>query len=324
MPKTLGRILCLGLLLGAGPLPNARPTESSPPTSDGPALGDLGKVGTVEFPTSCDPSVQKEFERGVALLHSFFYSEARRVFTLVAEKDPDCAMAYWGIAMTYDHPIWTAPDSSELAAGAAAVDRALAASEKDGRESEYIRAMEAFYAGLECRSRMPRPARVVPRPSSTDSKGGRCVSVGRWSGWPRITRRTAMRALRAPSWHRTSGRSDSGTEASAEILETWYAKEPNHPGWPTSHPQLRLSRAGGQGLARRNAYAAMQPWVPHALHMPHIYTRSACGRRPSRPTWLADAARKDAAFAIPTPHPSKSHALDYLIYAYLQSGQTEG
>src|SRR5215468_6894752 len=72
-----------------------------------PEPGDLRGVGKVTFPITCSPEVQSDFARGVALLHSFFYEEARRVFTSVAERDPKCAMAQWGIAMTWWHPIWT-------------------------------------------------------------------------------------------------------------------------------------------------------------------------------------------------------------------------
>src|ERR1043166_881821 len=74
-----------------------------------PEPGDLRGVGKVTFPITCSPGVQPDFARGVALLHSFFYEEARRVFTSVAERDPKCAMAQWGIAMTWWHPIWTPP-----------------------------------------------------------------------------------------------------------------------------------------------------------------------------------------------------------------------
>ena len=76
-----------------------------------PEPGDLRGVGKVTFPITCAPDVQSDFARGVALLHSFFYEEARRVFTSVAERDPKCAMAQWGIAMTWWHPIWTPPNS---------------------------------------------------------------------------------------------------------------------------------------------------------------------------------------------------------------------
>src|SRR5438132_10108484 len=91
-----------------------------------PKPGDLRAAGKVEFPISCASSVQSEFSRGVALLHSFFYEEARRVFTSVAERDPKCAMAQWGIAMTWWHPIWTPPTPNEMSAGKAAIEKAMA------------------------------------------------------------------------------------------------------------------------------------------------------------------------------------------------------
>src|SRR6266446_4449795 len=79
-----------------------------------PEPGDLRGVGKITFPITCAPEVQSDFARGVALLHSFFYEEARRVFTSVAERDPKCAMAQWGIAMTWWHPIWTPPTPNEM------------------------------------------------------------------------------------------------------------------------------------------------------------------------------------------------------------------
>ena len=86
--------------------------------------GDLRTVGKIDFPISCKPELQEEFARGVALLHSFFYEEARRIFTAVSEQDPKCAMAQWGIAMTWWHPIWTPPTPDEMKAGKAAIDKA--------------------------------------------------------------------------------------------------------------------------------------------------------------------------------------------------------
>src|SRR5437660_8339299 len=91
-----------------------------------PEPGDLRGVGKITFPVTCAPDVQSDFARGVALLHSFFYEEARRVFTSVADRDPKCAMAQWGIAMTWWHPIWTPPTPDEMRAGKAAVEKAMA------------------------------------------------------------------------------------------------------------------------------------------------------------------------------------------------------
>src|SRR5205807_10080403 len=95
-------------------------------TSTVPEPGDLRAAGQIEFPISGAAGIRPEFERGVALLHSFFYEEARRIFTGVAQKDPNCAMAQWGIAMTWWHPIWTPPTPEEMKAGSAAIDKATA------------------------------------------------------------------------------------------------------------------------------------------------------------------------------------------------------
>src|SRR5882724_9691584 len=117
-----------GELRAAGnpPSPGYGVTERTHERATGsrPEPGDLRTVGRIEFPISGAAAVRPEFERGVALLHSFFYEEARRIFTGVAEKDPNCAMAQWGIAMTWWHPIWTPPTAEEMAAGRAAIDRA--------------------------------------------------------------------------------------------------------------------------------------------------------------------------------------------------------
>src|SRR5204863_9888138 len=103
-------------------------------TSAVPEPGDLRAAGTVDFPVSCVPAVRAEFIRGVALLHSFFYEEARRIFTEVAEKDPTCAMAQWGIALTWWHPIWTPPIPNEMSAGRGAAEKAMAMTGDTGRE----------------------------------------------------------------------------------------------------------------------------------------------------------------------------------------------
>src|SRR4029453_18255014 len=110
-----------------------------------PEPGDLRAAGKVDFAISCEPSVQSEFSRGVALLHSFFYEEARRVFTSVAERDPKCAMAQWGIAMTWWHPIWTPPTPDEMSAGKAAIKKAMAMNPGTDRERGFITALNVYY-----------------------------------------------------------------------------------------------------------------------------------------------------------------------------------
>jgi tetratricopeptide (TPR) repeat protein len=296
------------------------------------ALGDLGKVGTVKFPTSCDPALQAEFERGVALLHSFFYREARRVFVEVARKDPECAMAHWGIAMSYYHPIWTAPDSAELAAGTAAVEKALAAKKTSEREREFIRAIEAYYKGLDT----PDLAAAEPAPAPSCHGGAVVDSKGRAACFKREMEKLVTRhpddvdgaAFFALSLLATAPVGDPelrNQKQSAALLEKWYAQKPRHPGLAHylihsyDYPPL-----AAKGLPAAQAYAGIAPEVPHALHMPsHIFTRLGMWEETIRSNQAsAEAARKYAAANHPEAASFEElHALDYMAYAYLQTAQ---
>ena len=144
---------------------------SAPKRSAVPEPGDLRAAGTVDFKVSCAPEVRSEFIRGVALLHSFFYEEARRIFTEVAARDPNCAMAHWGIAMTWWHPIWTPPTSDEMRAGKAAIEKAMAMKAGTDLERGFITALNAYYntpdsptaglVGQSCHGPVGAPDRVV-------------------------------------------------------------------------------------------------------------------------------------------------------------------
>ncbi len=131
-------IVLVGLVIGLFALDDAR-------SATAPEPGDLRAAGKVNFPVSCAPEVQPDFSRGVALLHSFFYEEARRIFTSIAERDPKCAMAQWGIAMTWWHPIWTPPTPDEMAAGKTAISKAMAMEGGTDRERGFITALNVYY-----------------------------------------------------------------------------------------------------------------------------------------------------------------------------------
>jgi hypothetical protein len=118
--------------------------------------GDPSKLGKVSFPVSCEASVQPQFSSAVAMLHSFWYEKASDTFTAVAQKDPTCGMAYWGIAMTYYHPVWQAPGPADLKAGAAAAEKAKSAGAKTQRERDYIAAY-CRYPDVLHRRRQARP-----------------------------------------------------------------------------------------------------------------------------------------------------------------------
>src|SRR5947209_4320779 len=293
-----------------------------------PEPGDLRGVGKVTFPITCAPDVQSDFARGVALLHSFFYEEARRVFTAVAERDPKCAMAQWGIAMTWWHPIWTSPTPDEMSAGKAAIEKAMAMNPGTERERGFIRALNIYYNSPDART-----AAAV---------GQSCHGpVG-----PRdrvVAYETAMRQLRdkypddfevqtfyafavlSVGYATPNDTTLSKQREAAGILEKLWKQNPNHPGvvhyliHSYDYPQFAQ-----RGLAAAKAYDSIAPWVPHALHMPsHIFTRlgmwdeSIAANRASAEASRAYAAmrHRDATEA------EELHALDYMAYSYLQKAQ---
>jgi tetratricopeptide (TPR) repeat protein len=293
-----------------------------------PEPGDLRGAGNVTFPISCEPAMQSEFARGVALLHSFFYEEARRVFTSVAERDPKCAMAQWGIAMTWWHPIWTPPTPDEMRAGKAAIEKAMAMNAGADRERGFITALNVYY--------------TTPDGSTAGPVGQSCHGpVG--SRDRVVAYEKAMRQLRdkypddfevqtfyafavlGVGYATPNDTTLSKQLEAAAILEKLRKQNPNHPGvvhyliHSYDYPQLAQ-----RGLAAAQSYASIAPWVPHALHMPsHIFTRlgmwdeSIAANRASVEASRAYAAmrHRDATEA------EELHALDYLAYSYLQEAQ---
>jgi len=321
--------LMLAALLVMVPVAHA----AKKPESTTRTLGDLGKVGTVHFPTTCDPAVQKEFERGVALLHSFFYAEARKVFEGVAQRDPQCAMAWWGVAMTYYHPLWAPPDSAELAAGQAAVDKAVAAAKQDGREREFVRAIQAYYKGLDTPD--PPGAQAAAAPSchaggATLDIKGRAACFSREmskvvTDFPDDVDAASFFALSLVATAPPGDPKLANQTQAAALLERWYAKQPEHPG--LAHYLIHsydYPPTAQKGLAPARAYADIAPWVPHALHMPsHIFTRLGMWEETIRSNLAsAEAARRYAEMNHPGATSFEAlHALDYCMYGYLQTAQ---
>jgi hypothetical protein len=121
--------------------PTLAAAEDTPPS----AVGGQAQLGQVEFPVSCTPAAQQQFNRAVAILHSFWYEEAIKAFGVVTETDPDCAMGDWGVAMSYWTPLWSPPTEATLKAGSAAVRKAQAIGTKTDRERDYIEAIATFY-----------------------------------------------------------------------------------------------------------------------------------------------------------------------------------
>jgi tetratricopeptide (TPR) repeat protein len=297
-------------------------------TSVVPKPGDLRTAGTVNFPISCAPAARPEFIRGVALLHSFFYEEARRIFTEVAAKDPTCAMAQWGIAMTWWHPIWTPPTSDEMSAGKAAAAKAMALKAGSDRERGFITALNAYYntadgpttatVGQSCHGPVGPRDRVVAYEKAMRKLCDR---------YPDDVEAQTFHALAvlAVGYANPADTTLSNQLQAAGILEKLWKKNPQHPG--VAHYLIHsydYPALAERGLAAARSYSSIAPWVPHALHMPsHIFTRlgmwedSIAANRSS-----ADASRAYAAMRHrDATEAEELHALDYMAYSYLQEGQ---
>ena len=274
------------------------------------------KLGRVHFPTSCKPEFQPAFERGLALLHSFGYGEAEKAFAEVAAKDPRCAMAQWGIAMSQFHVIWGPPTESEFAAGRAAAQKAAAIGAQSTREREYIAAIGAFYQG----DGVPHPARVAAFEHAM-------AGVAERHPEDREAAIFHALALLGVAYNSPPDKTYARQKQAAEILNRLLPLEPEHPG--IAHYLIHsfdYPALAELALPAARAYARIAPSSPHALHMPsHIFTRLGLWRESIESNLAsAEAARK----LVAKTHPGATsydalHAMDYLEYAYLQTGQDE-
>jgi tetratricopeptide (TPR) repeat protein len=272
-------------------------------------------LGHVSFPTSCGAQAQPIFERGVALMHSFWYEEASRTFREAQAADTACAMAYWGIASSYLHPLWAPTPPADLAVGAAAVARARALSTSTPRERDYVEAIGAYYdqyATVPHGQRLRRWSQAMARLHQSHPEDSEAaiiyaltlVAVGQ------IVPHDSALAL---------------DRAAGEILEPLFARQPNHPG--LAHYLIHAYDSPALAAEAANAatrYARIAPSVPHALHMPsHIYTRlGQWDKSIASNTSSARAAREyEVAQHLPGVWDQRLHAMDYLVYAYLQEGR---
>src|ERR1700720_2787020 len=221
------------------------------------------KLGTVNFPISCSASVQKQFERAVALLHSFAYSAAEKAFREVAAADPKCAMAHWGIAMTYFHPLWPPPLSEENAArGRQEIERARQLGGSD-REREFIEALSFIYTDADSR---PYPDRA----NRYTAAMGKLAQRNPGDAESQIFYALALLATAPPT-----DSTHANQKKAAALLEPLFRKYPQHPGIPhyLIHAYDNVEMAT-QGVEAARIYSQIAPSAPHALHMPsHIYTR---------------------------------------------------
>jgi tetratricopeptide (TPR) repeat protein len=271
------------------------------------------KLGTVTFPTSCAPAVQKDFARAVALLHSFWYDEAEKAFREVAVADPTCAMAHWGVAMSLYHPIWAAPSAEELARGRAAVEKARALGGKTGRETAYIAAIDTFFRDSETKDHATRRAAY--------QKAMEAV----YSGHRDDDEAAIFYALALLDPTPARDKTYANQYQAGEILNRVLPRHPKHPG--VAHYLIHAfdyPKVAELALPAARSYSKIAESSPHALHMPsHIFVRLGLWDDSIRAnTDSAETAHAHVRKSIPDGSSfDELHALDYLAYAYLQEGR---
>ncbi|HXO27443.1 MAG TPA: hypothetical protein VOA80_08885 [Thermoanaerobaculia bacterium] len=272
------------------------------------------KLGSVHFATSCASAVGPAFERGVALLHSFGYGQASAAFAAVAALDPGCAMAQWGIAMSNLHIIWGPVTETDFAAGREAAQRAAALTAGSERERDYVAAIQAFYQG----DGVAYPARALAFEQAMAKVAERNPQDHEAAIFHAL-------ALLGVAYNSPPDKTYARQRQAAEILNRLLPLEPEHPG--IAHYMIHAFDYPGLAelaLPAARAYAKIAPSSPHALHMPsHIFTRLGLWQESIDSNLAsAEAARRWMA----KTHPGATafddlHAMDYLEYAYLQTGR---
>ncbi len=276
---------------------------------DGPAAGE--RLGEVSFPVSCSAGSKAPMERGIALLHSFGYEQAYEQFTALTKSDPGCAMAYWGVAMSQFHELWGRPDAEEMATGWAAMERARKLGAKTEREKLYIAALASFYD----------PAKGDVYQARVDAYTAGMSAVHQ--AYPSDIEASAFFALSLLADVAPDDTSLTKERKALAVLVPLFEKDPDHPGLAhyiihtCDTPQLAR-----QGLPAALKYAQIASSSPHALHMPgHIFARLGMWPEDIQSNLASVAASERAeAAGLPGAH-HQLHADDFLLYAYLQTGQ---
>jgi len=265
-------------------------------------------LGVVSFNTSCKPRVQKDFERSVALLHSFAYSAAEGSFRQVLEKDPNCAIAHWGIAMTYFHQLWDPPIQRDaISPGREEIRRAQEIGGGMDRERGFIRALALFYdrdfAAIPYRQRVYEYERAM----------GELAAA-----YPKDEESQVFYALALLASASPFDKAHARQKHAVKILDPLFHEYPQHPG--IAHYLIHAcdnQEMAHQGLLAARAYSKIAPSAPHALHMPsHIFTRLGMWSDSLTSNLVARGAAHNQSDVG-----EELHAMDYLVYAYLQEGR---
>jgi len=316
--QTSSMHLLLTAALSAGLAVSQAAMAESPQTAQGDqAMGDNTDIGTVDFQVDCDGAVRAGFDRALGLMHHMMYEQARAEFLAITEADPECAMAHWGVATTLFQPLWgTRPSPEELEMGMDHIQQARALlpqiqDPRTAREQMLVEATAAFYE-------QPPGASVHQRLRAWADGMADAYRVA-----PDDHDTAALYALSRLTLgqHEDDHRDALHDEAEVVLRDIWQ-QEPEHPG--AIHYAIHATDVDNRAenaLDKVEAYGNIAPEVPHALHMPsHIYVR--LGEWPEVIDWNRRSA--DAVLAQPENGALSHHyihAMDYLLYAYLQQGE---
>src|SRR5262245_34073299 len=259
------------------------------------------QLGKVNFPTSCDPKVQAQFERGVAMLHSYWFTEGGKVFDGIAKQDPSCVMAYWGYAVNLlGNTLSTPPSLKNLQAAWQALERTRAIGTKTQRERDWIEALSAYYRDYE---KISLDDRLLAYTKAMERMTQR---------YPDDFEAWAYYALTLQASAPKTDKSYTNQLKAAAILEKLFKQNPQHPG--VSHYLIHAydyPPLADKGLGAARRYAGIAPAAPHARHMPsHIYSMVGL--------WEESIASNRSALQVQSDY---YHAIDFMVYAHLQLAQ---
>lgn len=267
------------------------------------------KLGSVSFSVSCSPAVQEKFNRSVALLHSFAYAAAEKSFQDMAQLDPQCAMAHWGIAMTYFHQLWDPPIAvAKISAAQKEIEKAEQIATTSERERQFIHALHLLYQDADS---VPYRTRV----SNYERAMSDLAMANKKDIEAQVFYALALLANASPA-----DKTHAKQKQAADLLEPLDRSYPQHPGIP--HYLIHAydnAELASRGREAARVYSQIAPSAPHALHMPsHIFTRLGLWQDSIASNLAAkEAAHKQSDIG------EELHAMDYLVYAYLQSGEHE-
>jgi tetratricopeptide (TPR) repeat protein len=266
------------------------------------------QFGAVHFETSCNEQAQRRFDRAMRYQHSFWYQSSKEIFEDVLKADPECGIAYWGIALSYLYNPHSPPPVPNLPLGLAAIEKGKQVGGKTQRERDYIDALSVMYVDYD---KIPHGARVQAYLKAMETLAGRYPEDDEAQIFYAITLNVAASA---------NDKSYANQRRGAAILEPIFKRQPRHPG--VAHYLIHLydtPALAEMGLDAARRYAKIAPAAPHAQHMPsHIFTRVGYWKESiaaNIASALAAKASKDGNEQL--------HAMDYMVYAYLQLGQDQ-